>query len=236
MSILKIAVLGPPEVHHLNRRLAFCERKVLALLAYLAAERGMQKRQKLTRLQLGPLSAQDSLQSVRSLWEADGAHPSLQGEPACVQPSAQLVQIPGSRPGLTIDSFDTRSDTSELEDCFATMPQMPAYQQPNEEELHTFFEAAISNRACLLNRQLSLKSGSLTYTSAQYAQRTTEPLSDSNSFVKSIDIPELPQPQVTFFSSYSGSAWQRTIVFACAALMFMLLGFDMMGLLVLHAH
>ena len=138
--------------------------------------------------------------------------------------------------GLTIDRFDTRSDTSELEDCFATMPEMLAYQQPNEEELHTSFEAAISNRACLLNRQLSLKSGPLTYTGAQYAQPTTEPLSDSNSFVKSIDIPELPQPEVTFFSSYSGSAWQRTIIFACAALMFMLIGFDMMGLLVLHTH
>jgi hypothetical protein len=136
--------------------------------------------------------------------------------------------------GLTIDSLDTRSDTSELEDRLATMPEMPAYQQPNEEELHTSFEAAISNRACLLNRQLSLKSGPLTYIGAQYAPPTTEPY--SNSFVKSIDIPELPQPQVTFFSSYSGSAWQRTIVFVCAALMFMLIGFDMMGLLVLHTH
>src|SRR6266496_2909110 len=50
MSTLKIALLGPPEVHLLNRRLAFSERKVLALLAYLATEKGMQKRQKLTRL------------------------------------------------------------------------------------------------------------------------------------------------------------------------------------------
>ena len=50
MSILQIALLGSPEVHHLNRRLTFCERKVLALLAYLAAEGGMHERQKLTRL------------------------------------------------------------------------------------------------------------------------------------------------------------------------------------------
>src|SRR6266487_2983629 len=50
MSTLKIALLGPPEVHLLNRRLAFSERKVLALLAYLATEKGMQKRQKLTCL------------------------------------------------------------------------------------------------------------------------------------------------------------------------------------------
>jgi len=50
MSALKIALLGPPEVSHRDHRLAFPERKVLALLAYLAAERDMQERQKLTRL------------------------------------------------------------------------------------------------------------------------------------------------------------------------------------------
>src|SRR5215471_10983592 len=50
MSALKIALLGPPEVSHRDHRLTFPERKVLALLAYLATERGMQERQKLTRL------------------------------------------------------------------------------------------------------------------------------------------------------------------------------------------
>src|SRR6266705_4947001 len=50
MSALKITLLGPPEVCHRDHRLTFPERKVLALLAYLAAERGMQERQKLTRL------------------------------------------------------------------------------------------------------------------------------------------------------------------------------------------
>ena len=50
MSVLKIALLGPPEVDHQDRRLTFPDRKVLALLAYLATEGGMQERQKLTRL------------------------------------------------------------------------------------------------------------------------------------------------------------------------------------------
>jgi DNA-binding SARP family transcriptional activator len=50
MSTLKIALLGPPEVDHRDYRLAFPDRKVLALLAYLAAEGGMHERQKLTRL------------------------------------------------------------------------------------------------------------------------------------------------------------------------------------------
>src|SRR3989449_1692786 len=50
MSTLKIALLGPPEVDHRDHRLAFPERKVLALLAYLASGGGMHERQKLTRL------------------------------------------------------------------------------------------------------------------------------------------------------------------------------------------
>ncbi|HEX6555612.1 MAG TPA: hypothetical protein VF026_22815, partial [Ktedonobacteraceae bacterium] len=50
MSVLKIALLGPPEVEHGDNRLTFPDRKDLALLAYLAIEGGMQERQKLTRL------------------------------------------------------------------------------------------------------------------------------------------------------------------------------------------
>src|SRR3989441_7695781 len=50
MSILKIALLGPPEVEHGDHRLTFPDRKALTLLAYLGAERGVHERQKLTRL------------------------------------------------------------------------------------------------------------------------------------------------------------------------------------------
>ncbi len=50
MSALKIALLGPPEVEHRDHRLTFPDRKVLALLAYLATEGGVHERQKLTRL------------------------------------------------------------------------------------------------------------------------------------------------------------------------------------------
>ncbi|HEV2580791.1 MAG TPA: hypothetical protein VGT44_08060, partial [Ktedonobacteraceae bacterium] len=50
MSTLKVALLGPPEVEHLGRRLTFPDRKALALLAYFAAERGMHERRKLSQL------------------------------------------------------------------------------------------------------------------------------------------------------------------------------------------
>ena len=50
MSLLKIALLGPPQVDHLSRRLPFGERKALALLAYLATEGGMHRREQLRGL------------------------------------------------------------------------------------------------------------------------------------------------------------------------------------------
>ena len=50
MSTLKIALLGPPEVSHFERRLMFPDRKTLALLAYFSAEGGMHERQRLSRL------------------------------------------------------------------------------------------------------------------------------------------------------------------------------------------
>src|SRR6266487_235974 len=50
-----------------------------------------------TRLQLGPLSAQDIRQIVGELAKTERVYPSLQGEHARIQPSAQSVQNPGSR-------------------------------------------------------------------------------------------------------------------------------------------
>jgi len=62
----------------------------------------------LTRLELGPLSAQDTLQIVRSLSDVDRTQPSLQGDTHSIpvpqtrrsgcynQPSSQRVQAPGS--------------------------------------------------------------------------------------------------------------------------------------------
>jgi predicted ATPase len=51
----------------------------------------------LTRLELGPLSVQDTRQIVRELADTDGVQPSLTGEHARFQPSSQPVQTPGSR-------------------------------------------------------------------------------------------------------------------------------------------
>src|SRR5438034_8118887 len=50
MSVLRLNVLGPPEVYHDGRRLTFALRKAQALLLYLAVEGGLHSRSKLAAL------------------------------------------------------------------------------------------------------------------------------------------------------------------------------------------
>src|SRR5438445_13603659 len=47
MSLLRLAVLGPPQVVHDGRRLSFALHKAQALLLYLAVEGGLHSRSKL---------------------------------------------------------------------------------------------------------------------------------------------------------------------------------------------
>src|SRR5947209_9403703 len=47
MGLLRVAVLGPPEVYHDGRRLSFALRKAQALLLYLAVEGGLHPRSQL---------------------------------------------------------------------------------------------------------------------------------------------------------------------------------------------
>src|SRR5205085_4410778 len=50
MGLLRLAILGPPEVFHDESRLTFALRKAQALLLYLAVEGGMHSRSKLAAL------------------------------------------------------------------------------------------------------------------------------------------------------------------------------------------
>ncbi|EFH86191.1 ATP-binding protein [Ktedonobacter racemifer] len=49
-GLLRVAVLGPPEVMHIGNRLTFSLRKAQALLLYLAVEKGLHSRSKLASL------------------------------------------------------------------------------------------------------------------------------------------------------------------------------------------
>jgi DNA-binding SARP family transcriptional activator len=66
MGLLRLAVLGPPEVVHDGSRLTFALRKAQALLLYLAVEGGMHSRSKLSALLWPDSELHDARTSLRS--------------------------------------------------------------------------------------------------------------------------------------------------------------------------
>ncbi len=104
------------------------------------------------------------------------------------------------------------------EESYATAP-MAAVQPArlSEEELHTQFETAISGRLLAMREQMDRISGPL-----PYAQ------------LRNYDTDVLPvvvkQPKNLFVFPCS---WQRTFLYGSLALMLTMIGFDLMGLLVL---
>lgn len=126
---------------------------------------------------------------------------------------------------------------------YATEP-MPAikklpYQQPDEEELHTSFEEAISDRLLVLHSRLSrLSHPTLT---VQNAERTTDAVLSTTPLIRNTTTAKkfaqiVTAPDRLENVSYPTIARKRTTILACSATMFILLGFDLMGLLVLHMH
>src|SRR5712691_6198626 len=66
MGLLRLAVLGAPEVFHDGARLTFTLRKAQALLIYLAVEGGMHSRNKLTALLWPDSEPRDARRSLRN--------------------------------------------------------------------------------------------------------------------------------------------------------------------------
>ena len=81
MGLLRLALLGAPEVHHTGRDVSFPTRKALALLAFLAVEGGRHTREKIAELFWPESDAEQARGSLRytlatlrgALGEADGA-------------------------------------------------------------------------------------------------------------------------------------------------------------------
>ncbi len=116
------------------------------------------------------------------------------------------------------------TDRVTPEDRYSTTPMAiisSIYRQPNEEELHTSFEEAISDRVLAVNRQLSRLSGTLTKLT-------------NNSFVQSQTNVTVKQHSRALRSTLPGLAARRSILFIAIAFMLVMAGFDLMGLLVLH--
>src|SRR5437660_8232616 len=66
MGLLRLAILGPPEVFHDGSRLTFALRKAQALLLYLAVEGGMHSRNKLAALLWPDSEPQDARKVLRN--------------------------------------------------------------------------------------------------------------------------------------------------------------------------
>src|SRR5881275_1821699 len=66
MSVLRLNVLGPPEIFHDGSRLSFALRKAQALLLYLAVEGGMHPRGKLAALLWPDSDPADARKTLRN--------------------------------------------------------------------------------------------------------------------------------------------------------------------------
>jgi hypothetical protein len=114
---------------------------------------------------------------------------------------------------------------TDVESTYATVPTAvvkPVFQRTDEEELHTSFEEAISERLLALHPRLDRISQSLP---SAYNNETVQ--------CQTVQVQQQSKPQGHFLNV---TIQQRITIFACFALMFMLTGFDLMGFLVLHMH
>ncbi len=112
------------------------------------------------------------------------------------------------------------TETASLEDKYSTTPLImmrSIYRQSNEDELHSSFEEAISDRVLALNRQLGhLSVPLIANVSAQSPMR---------------DVIKLQNIPTCFTLLRSGS--RQIMLLIAIAFMLIMVGFDLMGLLVL---
>lgn len=129
-----------------------------------------------------------------------------------------------------------------VEDRFATLPGLiavaspsptPTYRPFDEEELHTSFEEAISDRVLAVKHMLSLQSNGRVTTGLLSADWQSTP------FIQAQVTPAVEQevvdeqPRKKPLSLLSNNRWLRGITYGSFVLMLMLVGFDLMGMLVL---
>lgn len=127
-------------------------------------------------------------------------------------------------PDESVDDTDAVSpEMASIGDAlYVTTPMhafRPVFQQPDEEEFYASFEEAISDRVLVVNRQLSHLS--------RAQSRVGQSVSQVEYGMSSREGGAL---------ALIGNAWQSGVLLVSLALMLVLLGFDLMGLLVLHVH
>ena len=120
-----------------------------------------------------------------------------------------------------LDILCNVTGTATPEDMYATTPLAvlcPAYGQSDEEELHTSFEEAISDRVLAVNRQL---------------RHLSVPLTDNLPVPSQMHLSIRPLSLVAR-PGFLKHATRKAMLGAAIAFILMMVGFDLMGLLVLH--
>jgi hypothetical protein len=139
------------------------------------------------------------------------------------------------------DELPVQNKIAATENIYATEPiltiRKPVFQQPDEEELHTSFEEAISDRLLAIHSRLSRLSNPML--NVQYAECNTDTnfsIGVSSTTAAREFVHTLSATDNVEFLTHLTVSWRRATIFACSAMMFMLLGFDLLGLLMLHMH
>jgi hypothetical protein len=131
-----------------------------------------------------------------------------------------------------------------VDDGFATMPSLaaipastpvPTYQPLDEEELHTSFEQAISDRVLAVGRMLQLHSHAHVVSGLLEQQTALLAHPTPASHIEQTVVFEQPGKSKKSLALLSNKPWLRSLTYASLALLFMLVGFDLMGMLVLFA-
>src|SRR5260221_3285681 len=124
MDLLRLPMLGPPEVFHDGGRLTFALRKALALLVYLAVEGGLHPRGKLAALLWPDSEAADARRTLRN---ALGVVRSLLGDSDCAPAQHTHLLSQGELIGLNPQApleldLAVVQQASSAAQRFATLP------------------------------------------------------------------------------------------------------------------
>lgn len=128
-----------------------------------------------------------------------------------------------------------------VEDRFATMPALKAVSAPisatyrpfDEEELHTSFEQSISERVLAVKRMLNLQSNKSVPSMPMLPH--TAPFGPATMKQDAKEAVKFVQPRRKTVALSHTTTWLRGFTYASFVLMLMLIGFDLMGILVLFA-
>jgi hypothetical protein len=110
-------------------------------------------------------------------------------------------------------------NTSMDEESYMTAPMMTVVRPTSttEEDIHDMFEAAISTRLLTMREQMNRISGPLTPSRKRFYETEA-----------------LPTFKTQLANMYAfSSRWQRVVLFGCLSLILAMIGFDVMGLLIL---